>query len=108
MHPKEIADVLELRQQISKSSVKKYLAMKNAGCVCNRARGMFQFYGANRTGRWAGRIIQLQNLPQNHIGDLEEARELVKYGDYNAFETLYDVPILYHNLSVQHLFQEKE
>lgn len=90
--PKEIADVLELRQQISKSSVKKYLAMKNAGCVCNRARGMFQFYGANRTGRWAGRIIQLQNLPQNHIGDLEEARELVKYGDYNAFETLYDVP----------------
>lgn len=90
--PKEIADVLELRQQISKSSVKKYLAMRNAGCVCNRARGMFQFYGANRTGRWAGRIIQLQNLPQNHIGDLEDARELVKYGDYNAFETLYDVP----------------
>lgn len=90
--PKEIADVLELRQQISKSSVKKYLAMKNAGCVCNRARGMFQFYGANRTGRWAGRIIQLQNLPQNHIGDLEEARKLVKYGDYDAFETLYDVP----------------
>lgn len=90
--PKEIVDVLELRQQISKSSVKKYLAMKNAGCVCNRARGMFQFYGANRTGRWAGRIIQLQNLPQNHIGDLEEARELVKYGDYDAFETLYDVP----------------
>ena len=90
--PKEIVDVLELRQQISKSSVKKYLAMKNAGCACNRARGMFQFYGATRTGRWAGRIIQLQNLPQNHIGDLEEARELVKYGDYNAFETLYDVP----------------
>jgi DNA polymerase len=90
--PKEIVDVLELRQQISKSSVKKYIAMKNAGCVCNRARGMFQFYGANRTGRWAGRIIQLQHLPQNHIGDLEDARELVKYGDYNAFETLYDVP----------------
>lgn len=89
--PKDIVDVLELRQQISKSSVKKYLAMKNAGCVCNRARGMFQFYGANRTGRWAGRIIQLQNLPQNHIEDLKEARELVKYGDYNAFETLYDV-----------------
>ena len=90
--PKEIAEVLELRQQISKSSVKKYLAMKNAGCWCNRARGMFQFYGANRTGRWAGRIIQLQNLPQNHIEDLKDARELVKYGDYNAFETLYDVP----------------
>ena len=90
--PKEIVDVLELRQQISKSSVKKYLAMKNAGCVCNRARGMFQFYGANRTGRWAGRIIQLQNLPQNHIEDLKDAKELVKYGDYEAFETLYDVP----------------
>ena len=90
--PKEIVDVLELRQQISKSSVKKYLAMKNAGCVCNRARGMFQFYGANRTGRWAGRIIQLQNLPQNHIEDLKDARELVKYGNYEAFETLYDVP----------------
>ena len=90
--PKEIVDVLELRQQISKSCVKKYLAMKNAGCVCNRARGMFQFYGANRTGRWAGRIIQLQNLPQNHIEDLKDARELVKYGDYDAFETLYDVP----------------
>ena len=90
--PKEIVDVLELRQQISKSSVKKYLAMKNAGCVCNRARGMFQFYGANRTGRWAGRIIQLQNLPQNHIEDLKDARELVKFGDYDAFETLYDVP----------------
>ena len=90
--PKEIAEVLELRQQISKSSVKKYLAMKNAECWCNRARGMFQFYGANRTGRWAGRIIQLQNLPQNHIEDLKDARELVKYGDYNAFETLYDVP----------------
>lgn len=90
--PKEIVDVLELRQQISKSSVKKYLAMKNASCMCNRARGMFQFYGANRTGRWAGRIIQLQNLPQNHIEDLKDARELVKYGDYDAFETLYDVP----------------
>lgn len=89
--PKEIADVLILRQQISKSSVKKYQAMQNAGCICNRARGMFQFYGANRTGRWAGRIIQLQNLPQNHIEDLKEARELVKYGDYDAFETLYDV-----------------
>lgn len=90
--PKEIVDVLELRQQISKSSVKKYIAMKNAGCVCNRARGMFQFYGANRTGRWAGRIIQLQNLPQNHIGDLKEARELVRFGNYKAFELLYDVP----------------
>lgn len=87
----KIADVLSLRQQISKSSVKKYQAMSSAGCSDNRARGMFQFYGANRTGRWAGRIIQLQNLPQNHIEDLKEARELAKYGDYDAFETLYDV-----------------
>ena len=62
--------------------------MQNAACLCNRARGMFQFYGANRTGRWAGRIIQLQNLPQNHIEDLKVARELVKYGNYDAFETL--------------------
>ena len=91
--PKEIAEVLELRQQISKSSVKKYLAMKNAGCWCNRARGMFQFYGANRTGRWAGRIIQLQNLPQNHLPDLADARALVKSGDFDAVKLLYeDVP----------------
>lgn len=88
--PKELADVLILRQQLSKSSVKKYQAMKNAACKDGRARGMFQFYGANRTGRFAGRIIQLQNLPQNHISDLEQARGLVKNGDYNAMEMLYD------------------
>lgn len=88
--PKELAEVLILRQQLSKSSVKKYQAMKNAVCKDGRARGMFQFYGANRTGRFAGRIIQLQNLPQNHISDLEQARGLVKNCDYNAMEMLYD------------------
>lgn len=88
--PKELAEVLILRQQLSKSSVKKYQAMKNAACKDERARGMFQFYGANRTGRFAGRIIQLQNLPQNHISDLEQARGLVKNGDYAAMEMLYD------------------
>ena len=91
--PPELRDVLSLRQQLAKSSVKKYQAMKNAVCSDGRARGMFQFYGANRTGRWAGRIIQLQNLPQNHLPDLEQARALVKFGDIEAVELLYeDVP----------------
>lgn len=88
--PPEPAAVLELRQQLAKSSVKKYQAMKNAVCEDNRARGMFQFYGANRTGRFSGRLIQLQNLPQNHMPDLEQARELVKAGNFNALEMLYD------------------
>ena len=88
--PPKLADALTLRQQLAKSSVKKYQAMKNAACEDNRARGMFQFYGANRTGRFAGRIIQLQNLPQNHMPDLEQARELVKAGDYDTMEMLYD------------------
>lgn len=88
--PPQLAEVLELRQQLAKSSVKKYQAMKNAVCSDGRARGMFQFYGANRSGRWAGRLIQLQNLPQNHISDLEQARELVKSGNYTAMELLYD------------------
>lgn len=82
--------VLTLRQQLAKSSVKKYQAMENAVCRDGRARGMFQFYGANRSGRWAGRLIQLQNLPQNHISDLAEARSLVKVGDYEAMTMLYD------------------
>lgn len=82
--------VLTLRQQLAKSSVKKYQAMENAVCRDGRARGMFQFYGANRSGRWAGRLIQLQNLPQNHISDLAEARSLVKAGDYDAMTMLYD------------------
>lgn len=88
--PEELADVLILRQQLAKSSIKKYQAMQNAICADNRARGMFQFYGANRSGRWAGRIIQLQNLPQNHIPDLKEARNLVKCGNYDALEILYN------------------
>ena len=88
--PPQLAEVLELRQQLAKSSVKKYQAMKNAVCSDGRAHGMFQFYGANRSGRWAGRLIQLQNLPQNHIPDLEQARALVKSGNYAAMEMLYD------------------
>ncbi len=89
----EIREVLLLRQQTSKSSVKKYTAMQNAVCADGRARGMFQFYGANRTGREAGRIIQLQNLPQNHIPDLAEARGLLLSGDMDALNLLYeDIP----------------
>jgi DNA polymerase len=91
--PQDITDVLSLRQQLAKSSVKKYTAMENAVCKDNRARGMFQFYGANRTGRFAGRLIQLQNLPQNHMEDLAEARGLVRSGNYDALELLYeDIP----------------
>ena len=85
-----IADVLSCRQQLAKSSVSKYTAMQNAVCADGRARGMFQFYGANRSGRWAGRLIQLQNLPQNHMDDLEEARNLVSDGNFTALEMLYD------------------
>ena len=91
--PKHLADVLSLRQQLAKSSVKKYTAMQTAACKDSRARGMFQYYGANRTGRFAGRIIQLQNLPQNHISDLADARALVRSGNYDALELLYeDIP----------------
>ena len=86
----EVTEALKLRLQLAKSSVKKYQAMRNAVCRDGRARGMFQFYGANRSGRWAGRIIQLQNLPQNHMEDLEQARGLVKNGDYEALAMLYD------------------
>ena len=88
--PPELAEVLELRRQLAKSSVKKYQAMQNAVCADGRARGMFQFYGANRSGRWAGRLIQLQNLPQNHMAHLEDARSLVRSGDYALLSTLYD------------------
>lgn len=91
--PPELADALSLRQQLAKSSVKKYQAMNNAVCTDGRARGMFQFYGANRTGRWAGRLIQMQNLPQNHLSDLAEARGLVRTGNFEAVKMLYeDVP----------------
>ena len=91
--PDNIREVLLLRQQLSKSSVKKYTAMKNAACTDNRERGMFRFYGANRTGRFAGRLVQLQNLPQNYLPDLAEARGLVKQGNMKALEMLYeDIP----------------
>ena len=85
-----LRSVLQLRQKLAKSSVKKYQAMENAVCEDGRARGMFQFYGANRTGRFSGRLIQLQNLPQNHLPDLSEARELVRQGNYEALDLLYD------------------
>lgn len=85
-----IAKILTLRQQLAKSSVKKYQAMQDTVCRDARARGMFQFYGANRSGRWAGRHIQLQNLPQNHLPDLDQVRELVRTSDYESLELLYD------------------
>lgn len=88
--PPELQAVLELRQQLAKSSVKKYQMMERAVCDDGRARGMFAFYGANRTGRWAGRLIQLQNLPQNHLEDLADARALVKSGDFDAVKMLYE------------------
>lgn len=88
--PEPLRTVLTLRQQLAKSSVKKYQAMENAVCEDGRARGMFMFYGASRTGRFAGRIIQLQNLPQNHMPDLKQARGLVRDGNYTAAELLYD------------------
>ena len=87
---KDVAAALSCRQQLAKASVSKYRAMQNTVCADGRARGMFAFYGANRTGRWAGRIIQLQNLPQNHMDDLEEARNLVRDGNFEALELLYD------------------
>lgn len=82
--------VLSLRQQLAKSSVRKYQAIRNAVCKDNRVRGMFVFYGANRSGRWSGRLVQLQNLPQNKITDLAEVRGLVQQGNYEAVQLLYD------------------
>ena len=95
----DVADVLSCRQQLAKASVSKYRAMEKAVCADGRARGMFAFYGANRTGRWAGRIIQLQNLPQNHMDDLAEARSLVRDGNFEALELLYDnIPVVLSEL----------
>jgi len=88
--PEDVAKVLKLRLQIAKSSVSKYKAMINTVCADGRCHGLFQFLGASRTGRWAGRLIQLQNLPQNHLPDLEQARDLVRQGDYEMLNTLYD------------------
>jgi len=88
--PNDIADVLLLRQQLAKTSVKKYQVMRNCVCSDGRAHGMFMFYGANRTGRFSGRLIQLQNLPQNHMTDLKQTRALVRGGNYDALHSLYD------------------
>ena len=88
--PESLREVLALRQDLAKSSVKKYTAMENAVCSDGRARGLLQFYGANRTGRFAGRLIQVQNLPQNHLPDLVQARQLVKSGNFDILEALYD------------------
>lgn len=88
--PGNLAEVLTLRQSLAKSSVKKYTAMESVVCSDGRARGLLQFYGANRTGRWAGRLIQVQNLPQNHLPDLAQARSLIKSGDFEMLEALYD------------------
>lgn len=85
----EASSALKLRQTLSKSSVSKYVAMKYSVCADGRIRGLFQFYGANRTGRWAGRLVQVQNLPQNHMPDLDEARNLVLAGDYGAVSERY-------------------
>ena len=88
----DIKEVLELRQELSKSSVRKYDAMKNVKGKDNRARGLIQFYGANRTGRYSGRLIQVQNLRRNNLKDLELARNLVKNRDYETMEILYESP----------------
>ena len=86
----EVKEMLELRQLMAKTSIKKYETMQNAYCRDTRAHGLLQFYGANRTGRWAGRLIQVQNLPQNHLPDLDEARNLVRSGKFDQVEFLYD------------------
>lgn len=97
--PDNLGRVLELRQDLAKSSVKKYTAMENAVGKDGRARGLIQFYGANRTGRFSGRLIQVQNLPQNHLPDLAQARQLVKYGNFDALEALYEsVPVVLSEL----------
>jgi DNA polymerase len=88
--PADLKEILSLRQELAKSSVKKYTAMENVVGSDGRARGLIQFYGANRTGRYAGRLIQVQNLPQNHLPDLEDARNLIKAGLFDAVDMLYD------------------
>ena len=95
----EVELALSLRQELAKSSVKKYTAMESVVCPDDRARGLIQFYGANRTGRFAGRLIQVQNLPQNHLPDLKQARTLVRDGHFDAVELLYDsVPLVLSEL----------
>lgn len=104
----DVKEVLELRQLLSKSSIKKYAAMETCCCNDGRAHGLLQFYGANRTGRWAGRLVQVQNLPQNHFSDLEVARSLIRNGCFEAAEVLYDsVPDLLSQL-IRTAFVPKE
>ena len=103
-----VGQVLQLRQQLAKSSVKKYTAMENAVCKDGRAHGLLQFCGANRTGRWAGRLVQVQNLPQNHLPDLAQARGLVKNGQFDMVELLYEsVPLVLSEL-IRTAFVPKE
>lgn len=90
--PLEAREVLELRKEMSKSSIKKYYTMRDATCSDGRIRGVLQYYGANRTGRWAGRLVQVQNLPRNYMKELDSVRKLVKTGDFGAIEMLYDSP----------------
>lgn len=92
LYPPRVTRALQIRQALGKTSTKKYVAMLNSACPDDRVRGMLQFYGANRTGRWSGRIVQLQNLPQNHIPDLDLARALVAEGDFESLELLYGEP----------------
>ena len=87
--PLKVKRVLEIRQQLGKTSVSKYAAMENAMCRDDRVRGLLQFYGANRTGRWAGRLVQVQNLPRNYINTLDEARDLAKNGNFEGLKLLY-------------------
>ena len=95
----EVELALSLRQELARSSVKKYTAMQTVVCSDSRARGLIQFYGANRTGRYAGRLIQVQNLPQNHLPDLNQARNLIRNGNFEAAEMLYDsVPMVLSEL----------
>jgi DNA polymerase len=86
----EVLEILDIRKKAAKTSTKKYDAMLKVSGEDRRARGLFQFYGANRTGRWAGRLIQLQNLPQNHLTDLKAARDLIKAGDFEIIKLIYD------------------
>lgn len=88
----QVSEVLRLRSEMSKTSTAKYEAMARSVCSDGRIRGLLQFYGANRTGRWAGRLVQVQNLPQNHLKDLDYAREIVVGGDYELFKLLYGNP----------------
>lgn len=88
-HPEEVQRMLKIRQQLGKTSVKKYVAMETARCADGRVRGLTQYYGANRTGRWAGRLVQMQNLPRNYLDTLDEAREIVKQQNYEGLKMVY-------------------